>query len=63
MASTAGDGPSYIALLRWFWTFVGLDEVAIGGSALNDGRHYLRAMAILAPQVGSLCSTYPPLQL
>ena len=48
---SAGDGPSYIALLRWFWTFVGLDGVPIGGSALNDGRHYLRALAILSPQV------------
>lgn len=49
--SSAGDGPSYIALLRWFWTFAGLDGVPIGGSALNDGRHYLRALSILAPQV------------
>ena len=48
---SAGDGPSYIALLRWFWTFAGLDGIPIGGSALNDGRHYLRAMPLLAPRV------------
>ena len=54
----AGEGPSYIALLRWFWTFVGLDDVPIGGSALNDGRHYLRAVAILAPQVTQLIAGY-----
>lgn len=54
---SAGEGPSYIALLRWFWTFAGLEGVPIGGSALNDGAHYLRALAILAPQVSlSLCS-------
>ena len=47
---SAGDGPSYIALLRWFWTFAGLDGIPIGGSALNDGRHYLRAMSLLAPR-------------
>jgi hypothetical protein len=54
----AGEGPSYIALLRWFWTFVGLDGVPIGGSALNDGRHYLRAVAILAPKVTQLIPGY-----
>jgi hypothetical protein len=40
-----GEGPSYIALLRWFWSFVGI-KGQIGGSALQDGRYFLDAMVI-----------------
>jgi hypothetical protein len=46
-----GDGQSYVGLLRWFWGFVGLPEaVPISGHALADGRYYLQAVRIIAPQ-------------